>query len=152
MPNCAISGPILHTKTACRGRFAFPQNATLEQNLRFNVLRESYFTSRKTNASFLRLSKNHRLNHLPPIEASPFQTERRAVWSRPANNKKPGVKRRADPSVSGPLFPRNPKRMYSKLDCRLSGARNQSHLFEKARLGFRTALGNAQGTTDFNGV
>jgi hypothetical protein len=36
------------TKAACRGRFAFPQNATLEQNLRFYVLRESHFTSRKT--------------------------------------------------------------------------------------------------------
>lgn len=41
----------------------------------------------------------------------------------------------------GPLFPRGLRRMNSKLNCGLSGARNQSHLcFQKARLGIRTAL------------
>ena len=36
------------TKAACRGRLAFPQNATLEQNLRFYVPHESHFTSCNT--------------------------------------------------------------------------------------------------------
>ena len=64
--------------------------------------------------------KDLRLNHLLPIEASPFQTERGMVWSQPcepAKNKKPGVERRANPSIFRPFFPRGARRMNSKLDC-----------------------------------
>ena len=135
--------PNLHTKTACRGRFAFPQNATLEQNLRFYVLRESHFTSRKT----MPASFNCQRTVAPIIycrsKRPRFKRGAAPVWSRPAksaNNKKPGVERRANPSFAWAALPRSLRRMYSKLDCGLSGARNQSHLcFQKARLGIRTA-------------
>ncbi len=131
-----------HADGASR-KFAFPQNATLEQNLRFYVLRESYFTSRKT------MPASFDCQRTAPQSAT---SDRSFFASREAQHslephcedlrtiKNPASSAGQIRLLLGPLFRAALKRMYSKLECRLSGACNQSHLcFQKARLGLREA-------------
>lgn len=73
-------------------------------------------------ASFLQLSKSY----VPKLQfASKLSAPGGAATAKNcmAENKKPGVKRRAIPSIT--LV----GRICSKLDCCLSGVRNQPHLF-----------------------
>lgn len=72
-------------------------------------------------ASFLQLSKSY----VPTlsIRNSPLPAEPPQLKASVTGNKKPGIKRRATPSTT--LV----GRICSKLDCCLSGVRNQPHLY-----------------------
>jgi hypothetical protein len=71
-------------------------------------------------ASFLQLSKNDVPNCFETLRS---RRSRQSRKNGVAGNKKPGVKRRAIPSTH-PVG-----RICSKLDCCLSGVRNQPHLY-----------------------